>query len=447
MICMKSSLERGLPLAIATVLLCGSVGADATLRSSSWVLAPEAVQVPYPDGVPHTDPQGRLRMAFDQETSFFPIGLYHGVTGTYGGITYSFEPIATAGFNTVVAWGGVPTKLVLEAADRYGLQAVISLPRDEEVQIALDHKYVLGFDIDHEPSAAEPESEVLVRLVKFRENRDKIRAIDPDRSVFTVDAPVVSDARLGAWETWRRAGDVTSFWNYPIAGGHSVSIGGELGVGEIISRAVVAVDGRIPVWFVAQAFEGPVYDFDWRMPSPDQVRAIAYAAMIHGATGLIWFSYDSFVTRDGYVIGISPLPRKNYDFVLRNKTPPYKPLLADVSQMDASRKLWYAIAALNAELSEHRELWLSPTAKIDYQVEIRGARTSRTPIRTQLKKTSDGLFLVAVNVDEDPVDFRIGFKTPIESIKFIVGETTLATDDGKIVGTLAGFGAFVLRLM
>ncbi|CAN0553654.1 unnamed protein product, partial [Laminaria digitata] len=237
----------------------------------------------------------------------------------------------------------------------------------------------------------------------------EIRAIDPDRAVFTVDFPVIYDARREGWEKWRRAGDVTSFWNYPIAGDRSASVGGPFGVGETVARAVDAVKARKPIWIVTQAFIGPVFNYDWRMPTPQQARAMSYAAMVRGATGLIWFSYDSFVTRSGKVIGISPRPQSGYDTVLENTLAGKTPLVADVAQREASRILWGAVAELNREFADQRELWLSPTADLDYVVEIQGARTSRVPVLTHLKQTRDGLYLVAVNVDENSVGYRVSF--------------------------------------
>jgi hypothetical protein len=217
-------------------------------------------------------------------------------------------------------------------------------------------------------------------------------------------------------------------------------------VGETVSLAVDAVGAGKPVWFVAQAFEGPVFDFDWRMPSPRQARAMAYAAMIHGASGLIWFSFDSFVTRNGAVIGISPSPRPDYGVVLDHALTGQTPLQATDSQLEASRKLWDAVVALNREFIEQQELWLSPTEDRAYQVEIRGGQTSRVPIRTQLKTARDGWYLVAVNVDEDPVDFRIGFDTPVERIALVAGDDVAAIQDGRVAGTLPEFGSFVLKL-
>jgi len=443
---LKSPPSLIVSLGFVALLLSGCSGPGATLDDASWQMSRDTIQAPYRGGVPHTDAQGRPRVAFDPDHSFLPIGIYHGLSGRYGGIDYSFAPLAAAGFNTVVAWGDVPTNVVLEAAEQHGLQVIISLPRDDEVLLARDHAQVLGFDIDHEPSVAEPLSEVLARLERFEARRADIRAIDPNRVVFTVDYPSAPAARLDGWETWRRAGDVTSFWNYPIAGDQSPSIGGPFGVGETISQAVGAVDAHKPIWFVAQAFEGPVFRFDWRMPDPAQARAMAYAAMIHGATGLIWFSYDSFVTRNGAVIGISPTPRPDYDLVLDHALTVDEPLRASARQIEASRELWGAVTTFNAEFAAQRELWLSPTAALDYQVEHRGARTSQAPVRTQLKQTREGLYLVAVNVDGDPVDFRVEFETPVTGILRVAGDEAIQIRDGMITGTLPGFGSFVLKL-
>ena len=443
---LKSLPSAGTFLGVAAILLAGCHSDDLSRAALPWRVSHDAIQTPYPDGVPHTDRQGRPRLKFDPDVSFFPVGIYHGLTGTYGSMTYSFEPIADAGFNAVVAWGDVPTDAVLDAATRHGLQVIMSLPRDDDVVLARDHENILGFDIDHEPSVAKTPSRVLERLEAFEERRSEIRAIDPDRTVFTVDYPAVSPARIAGWETWRRAGDVTSFWAYPIAGDHSPSVGGPVGVGETVSLAVDAVGAGKPIWFVAQAFEGPVFDFDWRMPTPRQARAMAYAAMVHGASGLIWFSFDSFVTRSGDVIGISPTPRPDYDVVLAHAINGQTPLQATDSQLVVSRELWDAVVALNTELTHQPELWLSPTADRDYQVEIRGGHTSRIPVRTQLKKTRDGLYLVAVNVDEDPVDFRIGFDTPVERLALVAGDDGAAILDGRVAGTLSGFGSFVLKL-
>ncbi|MEK9833193.1 MAG: hypothetical protein VW453_11420, partial [Rhodospirillaceae bacterium] len=210
--------------------------------------------------------------------------------------------------------------------------------------------------------------------------------------MFTVDYPAIRGDRIDGWNTWKRAGDSASFWAYPVAGERTVSIGGYAGVGEAVALSVQAVAAQKPVWFVAQAFESPIAKYDWRMPDEHKARAMAYAALVHGATGLIWFSYDSFVTRNGLVIGISPDPQEEYDHELPGSLSGKTLFRANDRQIAESRALWGAVSRLNRELAAQSDIWLSPTADLDYRVEIRGARTSATPVRTQLKRTRDGLF-------------------------------------------------------
>lgn len=444
MICSKRFPSTASVCLVALVL---SACAGPQHLGGAWVDSPDAVQAPYPDGVPHTDPQGRPRHDFSPDESFFPIGLYHAVTGTFGGVTYSFDVAVEAGHNTVVAWGGLDTTRVLEAADAAGVQVIMSLPKDQTVRAAHDHPRVLGFDIDHEPSIARKPADVGKRLERFRARRAQIRAIDPDRAVFTVDYPAVRSDRIDGWNDWKRAGDVASFWNYPVAGGRASSVDGYAGIGRTVSLAVQAVAARKPVWFIAQAFESPIQKFDWRMPDEREARAMAYAALVHGATGLIWFSYDSFVTRNGLVIGISPDPQTKYAFVTPASLTGENYFAADDRQIAKSRALWNAVSRLNRELAAQTDIWLSPTADMDYRVEIRGARTSRDPMRTQLKRTKDGLLLAGVNVDDTPVDFRVSMPRGIAAFERVAGDAQAAVTNGRLAGTLAGFGTFVFRLV
>ena len=58
------------------------------------------------------------------------------------------------------------------------------------------------------------------------------------------------------------------------------------------------------MWFCLQTFEAPGPNFLFEMPSARQVRCMTYTAIIHGATGIIDFAFDSQVTRNGDVVGI-----------------------------------------------------------------------------------------------------------------------------------------------
>ena len=105
--------------------------------------------------------------------------------------------------------------------------------------------------------------------------------------------------------------------------------------------------------------------------------------------------------------------------------------MADAAQLEASRVLWDAVAELNREFAAQREIWLSPTAALDYEIEIQGARTSRVPVLTHLKQTHDGVYLVAVNVDENSVSYRVLFPDAPDEITRIAGNGSARLADGR----------------
>ncbi|MEP4379727.1 MAG: hypothetical protein ABJ215_00815 [Alphaproteobacteria bacterium] len=409
-----------------------------------WRVLEDAPQVIYREGVPHTDAQGRPRNGYDPEVSFFPVGIYHGLTGTFGEIEYGFAPLVAAGFNTVVAWGGLKNTDVLDAARDAGLQVVMSLPSDETVRLAKGHPNVLAFDVDHEPSFDLPGPAADARVDRFLARRAQIRAIDPDRAVFVVDSPTVSAPHLDLWRTWKRAGDVASFFSYPVTDYTMATLDGREGVGPVTSLAVEASIQQKPVWYVAQAFESR--SFGWLMPDERQARSMAYTGLVHGATGIIWFGFDSFVTRNGLVTGIGPEPLPAYETILPGSLVGATPFAANRDVIGKSKALWRAVVALNREITELRDVWLSPAAAIDHVVDVRGEADSETPVRTVLKAMGPDLVLVVVSVDDRSLEFRVRLDDPILTIDRLAGDARVTVRDGLVIGSLDGFGTAVLKL-
>ncbi len=52
-----------------------------------------AVQTMYRGGVPHTDRQGRFLLRYDPARSFFPIGIYHALSGEFRGRRYGMAAL------------------------------------------------------------------------------------------------------------------------------------------------------------------------------------------------------------------------------------------------------------------------------------------------------------------------------------------------------------------
>ena len=77
-----------------------------------------------------------------------------------------------------------------------------------------------------------------------------------------------------------------------------------------VALAVQENREKKPVWLIVGAFEQPgAGAFTFRCPTPAQLRACVYTGVIHGATGIVYFTWDTYVCRDGNVIGMSPDPK------------------------------------------------------------------------------------------------------------------------------------------
>ncbi len=176
---------------------------------------PEAVQTVYREGVPHTDRMGRLRFGYDGARSFFPIGLYHGLTGRRFGRDYGFATVAAAGFNTIHAWEGQKLDAVIGDARANGLQVIHHNPSDAEVAKYAGDANLLAWYLDEEPTGQGPRSEMPRLLAAFHQRRKEIRAIDGIHPVMVIDGPM-KDGREDDWLAWAKAGDVSAHFYYPV---------------------------------------------------------------------------------------------------------------------------------------------------------------------------------------------------------------------------------------
>lgn len=373
---------------------------------ATWYEDPEigAVQSVYRDGVPHTDRQGRPLNDFDPDRSFFPIGIYHGVAGEFRGRRYDLGVAREAGFNAVHMWEGQSMEVALAAAAEHGLQLVYHYPKDDDVRRWRDHPGLLAWYLDEDPSIRAWDPEWNRRFDAFQTRKAKLHEIDPGRPVLALDGPFIDPPRRDRWLAWNAAGDISAHWNYPIRAGDAKALTGRRGIPESMTTAVRLNGEKKPVWLVVQAFGSE--HLGWRMPSSPELRAMVFAGLVHGATGIFYFSLDSFVTRDGQVAGVAPWAEETY-----GPSPDYDgdgryPLVVSPGDADASRALWQTIATLNGEIAQLAPALLSPTARLDYSVRV---NREGAPVRTLLKQRGDELTLIIVNVEPAPVELEVGF--------------------------------------
>ena len=401
-------------LAGAWLAVSPAAGADDGFRET-----PEAVQSIYRDGAPHTTRQGVVRLAYDAGESFFPIGVYNGLMDAGAGRD-GFALYASAGFNSVFPWRDQDFDAVMAAAHANGLQVVVRDPTDAELSRFADDPAVLGYDLDHEPTVHARAETALWRLEAFRERRAAVRALDPRRPVFTVDAPGITPPNRNSWLAYAEAGDLICFWKYPFFNAPVRTMIGPRSLPEVTALAAETARERKPVWYVAQAFHSPVNK--WFMPDESQARAMIYAGLIHGATGIVWFTHDSYASRNGRIIGASPDPKADYGITRREGArDPSPPLRATVRELAESRRMWASIERLNAELAALAPAILSPTSAREYRVAVRGRSASSVPIRALLKEGPEGPVLLVVNVDANPVEARFTFDGSLAALESVFG--------------------------
>lgn len=394
------------------------------------------VQALYRHGVPHTDRQGNLRTTYGPE-SFFPRCIYHAIAG-------SFKLIEAAGFNCVHTWEGDSIADVIGEVRSAGLQLIRHWPTDAVVKSLAADPNVLGWYLNEEPTAQtyldmQRTSDTTLMAARFRaflSRKAAIKALDPRHPVFPLDAAWIPPGYETWWERWNTAGDVSAQDNYPLRPGTTDFDA----MARSIVRAVRLNGGRKPVWITLQAFgAAPGMRHPVRMPTPAELRGMAFTAIIHGATGITLFAYDSHVTRAGSVIGIAPETAESDGL--------HPAVTAD--EAAASRTLWTGAAALNAELARLTPRLLSPTARMRYAVYFSGASRTPSPIRTMLKRTRGTYTLLVANIEDRPFGTRFEFPKRIGALERLHANgtrTPLKHDGRAFTDSLDAFGAAVYEI-
>jgi hypothetical protein len=400
------------------------------------VLETAAAQSIYVAGVPHTDAQGDARSRYDS-ASFFPRCLYVAIPGT-------FATVKAAGFNCVHTPREVGVAEVIGELGSAGLQLIRQQPTTEEVRTFASDPHILGWYLDEEPTGQtyldmerSGDRELMTaRYLAFLARKTAIHAIDPRHPVFPLDGSEIPPGLGEWWDRWNSAGDVTAHDNYPLRPWTN-----DLDqLARSVARAVRLNGEQKPVWITLQAFGGaPGLDPPMRIPTAGELRGMAFTAIIHGATGLVLFAYDSPLTREGNVIGISPGTPETYG----------KYAVATAAQAERSRQLWSGATALNAELERLTPRLLSPTARVPYEVYVSRGSGASSPVRTMLKGTNGVYTLLAANLEGRPIGARYRFTGSVASVRRLNADgssTVIVPEGAEFSEALDAFGAAVYEI-
>ena len=207
---------------------------------------------------------------------------------------------------------------------------------------------------------------------------------------------------------------------------------------------VEAVDGKKPAWFVPQAWMG--VDM-WVYPTPLEERAQVYTAIIHGATGLLHFAWDSCTLRswDGNIYGgIRP------DVQAALPDCPNGVVIGE-DQAAQARELWDSLDAskggVNGEIEELKPVILSPTSSQPYFVYVDATAHSEAPVRTMMKHYNGDYYLLAVNIDSVAVDAKFVLPFIVEDAEVMFEDRAPASYSGfAITDEFSPFDVNVYRI-
>jgi hypothetical protein len=199
---------------------------------------------------------------------FFPIGVF----------TYNIDPTVLAELHEVqantVLNGFNPDQLDL--LHQHGLMAVCHTS-DDWIKAAINHPALLAWYLTDEPEnrgvTAEGEEK------RFKELKKK----DPNHPIG------LCHTSFEALTKFKTACDFTMTDIYPITKNRNTNV---MGVSIMMDEARRIHGQNWPQWTDIQTFGGPESDNGvWAVPLPHEVRFMVYQALVHRATGILYFSY------------------------------------------------------------------------------------------------------------------------------------------------------------
>ncbi|MFQ6096980.1 MAG: hypothetical protein ACE5O2_04575 [Armatimonadota bacterium] len=233
---------------------------------------------------------------------FFPLGMYFGGGPASRDAERDLRTFAASSFNTLMNYGINGGSLeeieqYLDMVNSLGLKIIYSIkdfydgtrwrpkqvgPWTEEADMVEGivnrfkrHPAVLAWYLNDELPVS--------FLPRLTERYETVRALDPDHPTWIVLYQV------GQLERYLPTFDVLGTDPYPIPEGPVTR------AAEWTIRTVEAVNGRRAVWMVPQAHNWSVYrkgEKPVRGPTYEEMKAMAFLCIVHGAKGLIFYSFQ-----------------------------------------------------------------------------------------------------------------------------------------------------------
>ena len=227
-------------------------------------------------------------------TPVFPIGIYDVRKREFNGFSYdtAMMGLKAAGVNLVHNYAEPNGEEFLSAADRHGMMALVSSwnVSADLVDRVRHHPCLLAWYVGDDTS-------LHCKPFQIFDRSDRVNAVDGTRITAQADAMGACNA-VSAYRPFVETTDVFMPEIYPVRFETPVP------QPDCVAQAICAMkrfrsdvaeakDVRPhAVWPVIQYFQGWTV---WkRFPTADELFAMSFATLVHGANGIVWYTYGGF---------------------------------------------------------------------------------------------------------------------------------------------------------
>ena len=232
---------------------------------------------------------------------FFPIGLYAVCKRPFNGNSYdtAFKGLKDAGFNMAHTYGNPYDADFLAAAEKYGIKLWVEarFPDGRLIDIGRNNPNVIAWYLGDDTS-----DHILPELEADYD--EAVKAVDPTRITVQADPILSLSGGCSRYADYVTATDGLLPEIYPVRNAE----------GDPSDKTCVAVtirdmkqfheDVRLhgngkprTCWAILQYFKG--WEGWKHFPTREQLFATTFAAVIHGAHGVTWYTYGGFGKNEG----------------------------------------------------------------------------------------------------------------------------------------------------
>ncbi|MBP5639166.1 MAG: hypothetical protein J6X55_06790, partial [Victivallales bacterium] len=245
---------------------------------------------------------------------FFPIGPYAVWKREFNEFSFekAFAGLKEGGFNFAHTYnGGADMKTFLDTAHKYGFKLWIHAQDDfggDVMTVKLNHPAILAWYIGDDTS-------YYTTPAKLQDRHDALKAIDDNRITTQADG-VGASKPISNYADFVRGTDNFLPEIYPV---RQETPEDRANCVPSVIRDMKKVMKNIDdsglnhpksVWPIIQYFDG------WgawrRFPEENEIRAMSYVSIIHGGTGITWYTYGGYMDKanNRYNHGITSTPER-----------------------------------------------------------------------------------------------------------------------------------------